>query len=72
MSAHVHAAVSSPDGKYVFANDLGADKVFIYRYDPKANPELPLTAADPALRAVATRQAARVTCCSVLMASTPG
>lgn len=48
MSAHVHSAVSSPDGKYVFASDLGADKVFIYRYDPKANPELPLTAADPA------------------------
>ncbi|WP_448645437.1 lactonase family protein [Pseudomonas mediterranea] len=48
MSAHVHSAVSSPDGKYVFANDLGADKVFVYRYDPKANPELPLTAADPA------------------------
>lgn len=48
MSAHVHSAVSSPDGKYVFANDLGADKVFVYRYDPKANPELPLTAANPA------------------------
>ncbi len=41
-------AASSPDGKHVPANDLGADKVFIYRYDPKANPELPLTAADPA------------------------
>lgn len=48
MSAHVHSAVSSPDGKYVFANDLGADKVFVYHYDPKANPELPLTAAAPA------------------------
>jgi len=48
MSAHVHSAVSSPDGKYVFANDLGADKVFVYHYDPKSNPELPLTAAAPA------------------------
>ena len=48
MSAHVHSTVSSPDGKYVFSNDLGADKIFVYRFDPKANPELPLTAATPA------------------------
>lgn len=48
MSAHVHSTVSSPDGQYVFANDLGADKIFVYRYDPKANPERPLTAATPA------------------------
>jgi 6-phosphogluconolactonase (cycloisomerase 2 family) len=46
-SGHVHSAVPSPDGKYVFANDLGADKVFVYRYDPKANPEMPLTPAEP-------------------------
>jgi 6-phosphogluconolactonase len=48
MSAHVHSTVSSPDGKYVFSNDLGADKIFVYRFDPTANPELPLTAATPA------------------------
>ncbi|ROM90600.1 lactonase family protein [Pseudomonas brassicacearum] len=48
MSAHVHSTVSSPDGQYVFANDLGADKIFVYRYDPKVNPERPLTAATPA------------------------
>ncbi|TFB38136.1 lactonase family protein [Pseudomonas sp. F01002] len=48
MSAHVHSTVSSPDGQYVFSNDLGADKIFVYRFDPKANPELPLTAATPA------------------------
>ena len=48
MSAHVHSTVPSPDGKYVFSNDLGADKVFVYRFDPKANPELPLTPATPA------------------------
>ncbi|WP_429533387.1 lactonase family protein [Pseudomonas silensiensis] len=48
MSAHVHSTVASPDGKYVFSNDLGADKIFAYRFDPKANPELPLTAATPA------------------------
>jgi 6-phosphogluconolactonase len=33
-SPHVHASVSSPDGRYVFAADLGADKIFIYRFDP--------------------------------------
>ncbi len=48
MSAHVHSTVSSPDGNYVFSNDLGADKVFVYRFDPKANPDLPLVAATPA------------------------
>ena len=48
MSAHVHSTVSSPDGRFVFSNDLGADQVFVYRYDPKANPEHPLTAATPA------------------------
>ncbi|WP_397444410.1 lactonase family protein [Pseudomonas chlororaphis] len=48
VSAHVHSVVSSPDGQFVFASDLGADKVFVYRYDPKANAEHPLTAAEPA------------------------
>ncbi|WPN44932.1 lactonase family protein [Pseudomonas sp. P8_241] len=48
MSAHVHSTVSSPEGKYVFSNDLGADKVFVYRFDAKANPELPLTPGTPA------------------------
>ncbi|KAF0866792.1 lactonase family protein [Pseudomonas sp. LD120] len=48
QSAHVHSSTSSPDGKFVFANDLGADKIFVYRYDPKANPERPLSPAEPA------------------------
>jgi 6-phosphogluconolactonase (cycloisomerase 2 family) len=48
MSAHVHSTMSSPDGRYVFSNDLGADKVFVYRFDPKANPDLPLKPAQPA------------------------
>ena len=48
MSSHVHSTVSSPDGRYVFSNDLGADRVFAYRFDPKANPDLPLTPATPA------------------------
>jgi 6-phosphogluconolactonase (cycloisomerase 2 family) len=48
MSAHVHSTVSAPDGRYVFSNDLGADRIFVYRFDPTANPDLPLTAAKPA------------------------
>lgn len=48
MSAHVHSTISSPDGQFVFSNDLGADKVFVYRFDPKAHPDLPLVAAAPA------------------------
>jgi 6-phosphogluconolactonase (cycloisomerase 2 family) len=48
MSPHVHSTIPSPDGQYVFSNDLGADKVFVYRFDPKANPDLPLTPATPA------------------------
>lgn len=45
--AHVHSVVFSPDGHYLYASDLGADKVFAYRYDG-ASPEHPLSPADPA------------------------
>ena len=48
LSAHVHSVVPSPDGRFVFACDLGADRIFAYRYDPTANPEHPLAAASPA------------------------
>lgn len=43
-TAHVHSLVSSVDGRFVFASDLGADKVFVYRYDPAQTP--PLSAFD--------------------------
>ena len=33
-SAHVHMVYFSPDNKYVFANDLGTDKVYMYTYNP--------------------------------------
>ncbi|VTL99910.1 3-carboxymuconate cyclase [Pseudomonas aeruginosa] len=46
-SGHVHSVVSSPDGQYLFAPDLGADKVFVYRYAPE-QAERPLQVADPA------------------------
>ncbi|MCG8294065.1 lactonase family protein [Pseudomonas entomophila] len=45
--AHVHSLVQSPDGRHLYACDLGADKVFIYRYDG-ASPEHPLSPAIPA------------------------
>ncbi|MFV3326494.1 lactonase family protein [Pseudomonas sp. NY15372] len=45
--AHVHSVVFSPEGRHLYASDLGADKVFIYRYDG-ASPEHPLSPAIPA------------------------
>lgn len=32
--AHVHMVYFSPDKKYVFVNDLGTDKIYIYNYNP--------------------------------------
>jgi 6-phosphogluconolactonase len=32
-SSHVHSAVPTPDGKYLVAADLGADKLFVYQYE---------------------------------------
>lgn len=46
-SSHVHSVVSSPDGRFVYVQDLGADKVFIYRYNGQKSKQ-PLTAANPA------------------------
>ncbi|MBV4492393.1 lactonase family protein [Pseudomonas oryzicola] len=46
-SAHVHSLVLSADGRHLYASDLGADKVFIYRYDG-ASADHPLTPAIPA------------------------
>ena len=31
-SAHVHSTVMAPDGRYLFAQDLGTDKLYVYRY----------------------------------------
>ncbi|SAK96118.1 3-carboxymuconate cyclase-like protein [Caballeronia pedi] len=33
MSAHAHSAVVDPSGRYVLVPDLGADRVFVYRFD---------------------------------------
>lgn len=39
-SAHVHSTVMSPDGRYLFAQDLGTDKLYAYRYTPDGSREL--------------------------------
>lgn len=33
--AHVHMVQFSPDKKFVFSNDLGTDKIYIYAYNPE-------------------------------------
>jgi len=38
--AHVHMVVFSPDKKFVLSNDLGLDKVFIYKYNPAAKNDI--------------------------------
>ncbi|MFH6997002.1 lactonase family protein [Flavobacterium sp. FlaQc-57] len=38
--AHVHMVVFSPDNKFVLSNDLGLDKVFIYKYNPNSKNEM--------------------------------
>ena len=45
-SSHVHSAVPTPDGKYLIAMDLGADKMFVFNYDGKETQ--PLTPAKAA------------------------
>lgn len=47
QAAHVHSAVPSPDDKRLLVSDLGADQVFVYRYDPR-NAERPLQPDEPA------------------------
>lgn len=34
--AHIHMVQFTPDKKYVVASDLGNDKLYIYKYNPKA------------------------------------
>ncbi len=45
-SSHVHAAVPSPDGEFVFTADLGQDRLYRYRYDPTKTQQ-PLQPAAP-------------------------
>lgn len=45
-SAHVHSTVFSPDGRSLFVQDLGADRIFEYRYAPDGGRRI-FTPADP-------------------------
>ena len=47
---HVHSVILSPDDRYLLVQDLGTDKVSVYRYDPQA--AKPLTPAEPAFATV--------------------
>ncbi|MBK8833173.1 MAG: lactonase family protein [Saprospiraceae bacterium] len=41
--AHIHAAVFSPQGDYVFLPDLGSDKIWVFRFDTtKSEPLIPV------------------------------
>lgn len=42
LTPHVHSTVMTPDNHYVLACDLGADKIYIYHYNPSKNSEHPL------------------------------
>ncbi|ALL71232.1 secreted protein (plasmid) [Paraburkholderia caribensis MBA4] len=46
-SAHAHSAVVDPSGRYVLVPDLGADRVFIYRFDPATHALLADAATGP-------------------------
>ena len=43
-SPHVHCTVFSPGNRFVLAADLGADRIFLFRFDPAAGT---LTPCDP-------------------------
>ncbi|HEY0792936.1 MAG TPA: lactonase family protein [Chthoniobacterales bacterium] len=51
-AAHVHMVQPSPDRRYLFATDLGNDRLYAYRCDA-GDPGVPLTSAAPAFTAVA-------------------
>jgi 6-phosphogluconolactonase len=44
LDPHAHAALLDPSGHYVLTPDMGADRVFVYRYDAKRGALAP---ADP-------------------------
>lgn len=39
-SPHVHMVQFTPDKKFVLANDLGTDKVYVYKYNSKSESEI--------------------------------
>ncbi|PWA05390.1 lactonase family protein [Flavobacterium psychrotolerans] len=39
-SPHVHMVQFTPDKKFVLANDLGTDKIYVYQYNPNAKAKI--------------------------------
>jgi 6-phosphogluconolactonase len=50
-SAHVHMVLPAPDHDLLFATDLGEDRVYAYRFEPR-NQAFPLHPAEPPFTAV--------------------
>ncbi len=38
---HMHSMIPSADGKFIYASDLGIDKIFVYSIDPKSGKLIP-------------------------------
>ena len=51
-AAHVHMVLPSPDNQFLFATDLGEDRVYAYRCEPGSQ-AFPLRAAEPPFTVVA-------------------
>jgi 6-phosphogluconolactonase len=47
---HTHG-VFSPDNKYVLSNDLGTDKLNLYKYNPNSNDKILVASDSVALKA---------------------
>ena len=65
--AHVHSTVFSPDGRYLFVQDLGADKIYGYRYTVDGSRGL-ISPTDT--RYTPVKAGARATWCSAPTAGT--
>jgi 6-phosphogluconolactonase len=53
---HPHSVAIDPSGRYLLSADLGADRIFIYRFDPKTRQ---LTRAEPQFEGVVPGSAPR-------------
>lgn len=40
QTAHAHQVQLTPDKKYLVCTDLGEDKIYLYRYNPQAQPDI--------------------------------
>jgi 6-phosphogluconolactonase len=50
-STHVHMVLPAPDHDFLFATDLGEDRVYVYRFEPH-NQAFPLHPAEPSFTTV--------------------